>query len=502
MKQLNEYLQRTVGSIITEAVRSRDIQKAMQLIANHLKKSKINVLPEIRPISVGNQRKLGVVYWTANNEAACFIWDLGMASQIEEVLFTKDFNAMNVAWSLGEDFVWDLEIQAKGANTIQMMLLAEKILTGKVAMTVAAAYKEIEDAQIFEDGDMEGEPINEATDDAELLKMRKRRTNLNTMINYRKKKGQDYADLQAELDDLRAKIAERAVNVRANVSSSLSTDQEIDEYEERFEEEMRATPEERFGDMERYVALVINGVKPLALICGAPGVGKTYRITKALERAGKEKNRDYILLKGKSTANFLFQALHDYKHEGQLVVMDDCDNVFRDDDSINILKAAYDSSDVRTVNWNTARKIPMTQEEAEMCDDAEFDQSTGKWYYPREFEYYGNGIIVTNFRPGQVDTAVKNRALICDLDFTPEETISYIESISDKIAADTYSPAQKARSIEILRDCVKKKLPCELSIRSFTLICGIISGGGTENDKMRMIREQMRHLAARGGKKH
>ena len=145
MKQLNEYLQRTVGSIITEAVRSRDIQRAMQLIANHLKKSKINMLPEIRPISVGSQRKLGVVYWTANNEAACFIWDLGMASQIEEVLFTKDFNAMNVAWSLGEDFVWDLEIQAKGANTIQMMLLAEKILTGKVAMTVAAAYKEIED---------------------------------------------------------------------------------------------------------------------------------------------------------------------------------------------------------------------------------------------------------------------------------------------------------------------------------------------------------------------
>ena len=494
---LNKYLKTNLGSIVTEAVRSRDLEKAIGLISSCLSKRKIYTMPEIRDLSVGNKRKLGVIVWTDKNEGGCFVWDLGMSSQIEAVLFTRNFDEMNVAWINNEPYTWDLEVQAKGANTVQMCKLVEKVLSGKVAMTSNAVRNEIQDAQLFE-----SLVIENADDMIEQLK--KKRGSIAAKLSSAKKKGDTtkIADLQAQYDELKAQIADARLSIQTSVPSVLKCEPDVDTYEGQFEEEMRATPEERFEDMEAYIGDVIAGVKPLALLCGAPGIGKTFRVTQALKKAGLDMNIDWKLLKAKSTASALYTTMHDFKNQGQLIVMDDCDNVFKDDDAINLLKAAYDSSDERWVTWNTSRKIPMDTDLAEQCDDADFDPSTGRWYYPRQFLYEGSGIIITNYRAGQIDTAVRNRALVCDLDFTPQEMIDLICSLAPKIAADKYTMGAKQQALDYLQELVDKKAPVELSIRSFTLCTGIFASDSSTASKMRRIREQMRLQAARGGKKY
>ena len=350
---LNEYLKERCGSIISEAVRSRDIEKAIGLISSYLRKRKIYTLPEIRDLSVDRQRKLGVMVWTDKNEGACFIWDLGMSAQIETVLFTKDFDSANVAWVNNDTFDWDLEVQAKGANTVQMCKLVEKVLSGKVAMTTNAVRNEIQDAQLFES------VVTEANQDDIIRALVKRRDNVAARLSYAKSRGNTAKQeaLQKEYDDLRKQVADARLSIRPNVSTTLRCEPDVDTYEDQFEEEVRATPEERFEDMEAYIGDVIAGVKPLALLCGAPGVGKTFRVTQALKKAGKQQDVDWKLLKGKSTASALYTSMHDFKGSDQLIVMDDCDSVFKDADDINLLKAAFDSSDERWVTWNVSRKI-------------------------------------------------------------------------------------------------------------------------------------------------
>ena len=493
---LNEYLKERCGSIISEAVRSRDIEKAIGLISSYLRKRKIYTLPEIRDLSVDRQRKLGVMVWTDKNEGACFIWDLGMSAQIETVLFTKDFDNANVAWVNNDTFDWDLEVQAKGANTVQMCKLVEKVLSGKVAMTTNAVRNEIQDAQLFES------VVVEASQDDIIRDLVKRRDNVAARLSYAKSRGNTakQEELQKEYDDLRKQVADARLSIRPNVSTTLQCEPDVDTYEDQFQEEVRATPEERFEDMEAYIGDVIAGVKPLALLCGAPGVGKTFRVTQALKKAGKQQDVDWKLLMGKSTASALYTSMHDFKGPDQLIVMDDCDSVFKDDDAINLLKAAFDSSDERWVTWNVSRKIPMDPDLAEQSDDADF--VNGRWYYPNQYLFEGGGIIITNYSAGQIDTAVRNRALICDLDFTPQEIIDLIKSIAPKIAADKYTMEAKQQALEYLQELVDKKAPVELSIRSFTLCTGIFQSDSSPASKMRRIREQMRLQAARGGKKY
>lgn len=45
-------------------------------------------------------------------------------------------------------------------------------------------------------------------------------------------------------------------------------------------------PKQAFKEMQVYVKTVISGLQPGVILCGAPGIGKTYRVLKQLEAAG------------------------------------------------------------------------------------------------------------------------------------------------------------------------------------------------------------------------
>lgn len=494
----------TPMTLCFESVRSRDIEKAINLMTSYLKKRKIYTIPMIHEMSVEGKPKLGVYVFNTKEEGALFVWDLSDAAQIETVMFTGDFNkAYNAAYNNGE-FTFDVLVQAKGANTVQMLKLVEAVLTGKTPMTATSIRAQIKDAQLFESRvaiSPSDKIITEEKDPA-IADLERRRLNIYHRIRNYKKKGKDVADLQAEYDEIAKQLADARVSVRSNVTVSSVTDNDVESAQDFFEDKERATPEERFDDMKNYIYNVIAGIRPLALLCGAPGVGKSFRVMQAVRGTGKEQNVDYKLLKGKITPSALYMALHDFKNEGQLMIMDDCDSVFKDPDAINLLKAAYDSSDERWVSWGTAAPIPMPTDMAQLCDDAVYDDVKGRWYYPKEFLYEGGGIIITNYNAGQIDTAVRNRALICDLSFTVDEVLDLIRGLAPKIKADTLSVEAKEEALNYLTELARKGAPVELSIRSFTICAGLMMSDADDRAKKRMINEQMKLQFARGGRKY
>ncbi len=123
------------------------------------------------------------------------------------------------------------------------------------------------------------------------------------------------------------------------------------------------------------------------IVTGPPGVGKSFGVEKVLSKhdvfadvAQNEKLKKYEVVKGAMSAIGLYKKLYEYSERKCILVFDDCDSVLLDDLSLNILKAALDSSKKRMIHWNT---------------DSRLLRSEG---VPNSFEFKGGAVFITNIK--------------------------------------------------------------------------------------------------------
>lgn len=170
-------------------------------------------------------------------------------------------------------------------------------------------------------------------------------------------------------------------------------------------------------DSEEFITDITAGVHRSALVFGPPGMGKTHLIEAGLKRAGKTLGQDYLIARSHITPRQLYAMLYCMRKKGQYVVIDDCDAVMTDEDGLNILKAATDST-FRSVGWASSRagvKLPNGEE------------------VPDEFTFNGSVIIATNVRQamkgkaGQHFAALRSRCVSWQLNYdSKEEQFAYI----------------------------------------------------------------------------
>jgi hypothetical protein len=141
---------------------------------------------------------------------------------------------------------------------------------------------------------------------------------------------------------------------------------------------------ERFDILEDMAQAVKEGDVRAMIVVGPPGVGKSYGVQSKLEEsglldevAGKTK---YQVVKGAMTALGLYAKLFEFKDPGCVLVFDDCDTVLMEDLSLNILKAALDSSKKRMIHWNADSNLLARQG------------------IPNHFEFKGGVIFITNIK--------------------------------------------------------------------------------------------------------
>ena len=113
----------------------------------------------------------------------------------------------------------------------------------------------------------------------------------------------------------------------------------------------------RFNMLNDMTKAVKKGNVRAMIVSGPPGVGKSHGVEEVLDRykmmesMGARKTHEVI--KGAMSPIGLYCKLYKMADAGNVVVFDDCDSIFQDDLSLNILKAALDSKGRRMIHWNT-----------------------------------------------------------------------------------------------------------------------------------------------------
>jgi hypothetical protein len=144
---------------------------------------------------------------------------------------------------------------------------------------------------------------------------------------------------------------------------------------------------QRFQILEDMTRAVKKGDVRAMIVTGPPGVGKSFGVEKVLSKhdvfadvAQDGKLKKYEIVKGAMSAIGLYSKLYEFSDAKSILVFDDCDSILMEDLSLNILKAALDSSKKRTISWNT---------------DSRLLRSEG---VPNSFEFKGGAIFISNIK--------------------------------------------------------------------------------------------------------
>lgn len=225
----------------------------------------------------------------------------------------------------------------------------------------------------------------------------------------------------------------------------------------RTDEEILTDLKERFRILSILTeATVSQNVRALT-VTGAPGVGKTYTVVETLERLGA----NYEMVRGAISAVNLYKLAYEMNSPGSVVVLDDADSIFNDEDALNILKVLCDSSVKRTVHWK--------KESAALRDDN----------VPKSFDFNGGIIFISNLdfqqfvdegrnKYAQHFEALMSRSLYLDLRLhTRNELSVWIEHVASTGNIFVREGVDKERAEEVLSflSTHKEKLR-ELSLRT------------------------------------
>jgi len=277
--------------------------------------------------------------------------------------------------------------------------------------------------------------------------------------------------LQSDVKTL--EVDQSAVKAKEAALKNETDEQILDRLRDRFE---------ILDDMTRAVK---SGKVRAMIVTGPPGVGKSFGVETVLSKhdvfanvAQDEKLKKYEVVKGAMSALGLYSKLYHYKDAKNILVFDDCDSVLLDDLSLNILKAALDTSSKRMIHWNT---------------DSNLLRREG---VPDSFEFRGGAIFITNIKFDHVKSkklrdhleALESRCHYLDLtiDTTREKLLRIEQVVNECGMLDKYEfePYQAMEVVDFVKANVERLR--ELSLRTVLKVADLKHGFP---DKWRAVAE-------------
>jgi hypothetical protein len=241
------------------------------------------------------------------------------------------------------------------------------------------------------------------------------------------------------------------------------------------DEEILTRLRDRFEILDDMTRAVKSGKVRAMIVTGPPGVGKSFGVESVLAKhdvfanvAQDEKLKKYEVVKGAMSALGLYSKLYHYSDKKNIIVFDDCDSVLLDDLSLNILKAALDTSAKRMIHWNT---------------DSHLLRREG---VPDSFEFKGGAIFITNIKFDHVRSkklrdhleALESRCHYLDLTIdTEREKILRIEQVVNECGMlDKYEfePYQAMEVVDFVKANVSRLR--ELSLRTVLKVADLKHG--------------------------
>ena len=225
-----------------------------------------------------------------------------------------------------------------------------------------------------------------------------------------------------------------------------------------------------FANIERLTKMVGKGIQPSLVITGSAGTGKTHLVKSTLAGMGLRESFEFVHFKGRATAAGLFVTL--YENCDKIIILDDCDSVFKDADAVNILKGALDSYDTRNISYITTKPLK-----------DEFGS-----HLPRTFEFTGKIIFISNIAQSSLDEAIRSRSFVADVDLTKKQMFARMEQLMDKMESGI-PVAAKTQALDLMKELEAEFEGVDINLRSF-IKAARICAMGFEDPKM-MIAEQI-----------
>jgi len=269
-------------------------------------------------------------------------------------------------------------------------------------------------------------------------------------------------------------------NIKISVSSAdayESTGQAtaaIDETDEDIVERIR----ERFEMLKDMTKAVKKGDVRAMIVSGPPGVGKSHGVEEVLDRYNTVQQlgggKSFEVIKGAMSPIGLYCKLFNMADKGKVVVFDDCDSIFQDELSLNILKAALDSKKQRYIHWNT---------------DSFKLRNEG---VPDKFKFEASAIFITNLKFDKVKgklrehlEALESRCHYMDLTIdTDRDKMLRIRQVVNDGMLNEYQLSEDIVE-EIIDFCdINKKRLRELSLRTVLKVADLAKAFPTKWEAM------------------
>ena len=122
------------------------------------------------------------------------------------------------------------------------------------------------------------------------------------------------------------------------------------------------------------------GINKSLIISGPAGLGKSYGVLK-IAALLEQRGRKVTVIKGFVRPTGLYKVLYENRSREHVVIFDDSDSIFNDEDAMNLLKSACDMTRKRTLHWLAETR--MEDESGERL--------------PNKYEFEGSIIFITNY---------------------------------------------------------------------------------------------------------
>jgi hypothetical protein len=150
------------------------------------------------------------------------------------------------------------------------------------------------------------------------------------------------------------------------------------------------------------------------MVSGRAGTGKTFSVTKALKDEGLIEDDDFIVVSGAVSVIMMYKKMYQYRN--QVLVFDDCDAVFRDENGRNILKAALDTKKTRRISYLKKSGLVFDPKDFENNPEGEFN-AIENGLVPAYFDFAGRVVFISNLPKDKADPdgAIRSRSILIDV---------------------------------------------------------------------------------------
>lgn len=205
----------------------------------------------------------------------------------------------------------------------------------------------------------------------------------------------------------------------------------------------------------------------------------TYTVEKVLGESGLEDGEGYFKNTGTVSPIGLFMLL--YKYRDEIILFDDSDNVWSDQEGRNILKAATDTKKSRKLVWNKKSSLLVDPEEIGEGDEDSI---------PKYFFFTGKIIFISNLQISKLDPdgAMRTRSLILNVDPTDNELLEYMEDNIMEYELEDGLVLNKAQRLLVMDEIKTSKNKNALSLRRLVRALNIRAACEDGEDWKRLVK--------------